>query len=251
VEDDLRFLVHLRPIKGIFRAMDNNGYDPIGKSSLQQWLERLKVTFVQMALSREVYMQIRLIDKSGMELVRVDYDGKNARIVPESELQDKSSRYYFQETMKLAPGEIFVSPIDLNREHGEIEVPYRPTIRYGTPVFDTHGNRRGAVIINVMADLFLKSRPMFVGRKGVNVFVTDQEGFYLYNSKNPSKEWGGDRDLNTGEGLVKDYPDVASRILSGQEHEAYSGERQIFSSTLKISPVWASVSTSQSPGETP
>ena len=235
VEGDLHFLAHTPPIQGIIRAIDAEGYDPIGKSDYQQWIERLKLIFAQMAISKKEYMQIRLIDRDGMELVRVDYDGKNARTVPEHDLQDKSSRYYFQETMKLGPGKIYVSPFDLNRENGKIEVPYKPTVRYAMPVFDSRGNSRGLVIINALAEQLLKIRPMFVTEKGVGVFITDQEGFYLLNSTDPSKEWGGKRDLNTGEGLAKDYPDVSSRILSGKEYVVFSGEKEIFSSVLKIS----------------
>jgi len=233
--DDLRFVVGLPCIEGIFRAIENNGYDPIGESTYRQWLERVEATFVQMALSRKDYMQIRLIDRTGKELVRVDYDGKGVRAVPQHELQDKSSRNYFKEVVKLPPGEIFISPVYLNREHGKIEVPYKPVILYGIPIFDPEGNCRGVVIVNFMVDLFLKVRPSFVSGKGVKVFVADREGFYLYNSKDSSKEWGGIHDLHTGEGLAKDYPDTYSRILSGEGDGIESGERIIFASTLKMS----------------
>ena len=91
-------------------------------------------------------MQIRLIDEACLELVRVDYDGKEACLVPDQELQDKSSRYYFKEAMKLGPEEVYTSVVDLNREQGKIEVPYKPTLRYASPVFDAKGDRKGIFI---------------------------------------------------------------------------------------------------------
>jgi len=235
VEHDTRFLIKTPPIQGIIRARDNNGYDPIGKSTYRQWVERLESIFKQFAKAQDHYMQIRLIDESGMELVRVNYDGEDARHLPEQELQDKSSRYYFKEAMRLSEGEIYISKIDLNREHVKIEVPHKPTIRYAGPVFDTEGNRRALLIINIFANPFLKIRPMFNLEEEGHIFVADQEGFYLYHSKDPSKEWGGKGDLNTGEGLVEDFPDVISEILSDQEGVVCSKGRDIFYSTLKIS----------------
>ena len=235
VEHDVRFLFKTPPIQGIIRARDNNGYDPIDKSTYRQWVERLESIFKQFVKAQGHYIQVRLIDESGMELVRVNYDGEDARHLPEQELQDKSSRYYFKEAMRLSEGEIYISKIDLNREHGKIEVPYKPVIRYAGPIFDTEGNRRALLIVNVFANHFLKIRPMFNLEEESHIFVADQEGFYLYHSKDPSKEWGGKGDLNTGEGLVEDFPDVISDILSDQEGVVYSKGMDVFYSTLKIS----------------
>jgi len=56
--------------------------------------------------------------------------------VPDKELQKKGKRYYFSDSFKLKPGQIFVSPLDLNVEHGHLEKPIKPMIRFGTPVVD-------------------------------------------------------------------------------------------------------------------
>jgi len=235
IERDLAFLSRIPPVQGILRAKDNNGYDPVEKSTFRQWAERLSIIFREFALAEENYMQIRLLDGSGMEIVRVDYDGMKARIVPEGELQDKSSRYYFKEGMRLAKGEIYISRIDLNREQGRIEAPYKPTLRYATPVFDTTGNHRGILVLNILADKFLNISPMVLKEGTGNIFIVDQEGFYLRHCKDHSREWGSRRDLDTGESLFKDYPDVAPLILAGQGRLLYSGEMGIIYSSLKIS----------------
>ena len=235
IERDLVFLSRTPPVQGILRAKDNNGYDPVEKNTFLQWAERLSIIFREFALAEENYMQIRLLDGSGMEIVRVDYDGMKARMVPEGELQDKSSRYYFREGMRLAKGEIYISRIDLNREQGRIEAPYKPTLRYATPVFDTTGNHRGILVLNILADKFLNISPMVLKEGTGNIFIVDQEGFYLRHCKDPSREWGSRRDLDTGESLFKDYPDVAPLILAGQGRLLYLGEMGIIYSSLKIS----------------
>ena len=62
------------------------------------------------AESEVLYDQIRFIDVTGMERVRVNYNYGDPVIVDEAELQNKSDRYYFTETIKLTDGEIFASP---------------------------------------------------------------------------------------------------------------------------------------------
>ena len=231
---DLRFLGSTPPIKGIIRALDHNGYDPLDKSSYMQWAKRLQETFTQFVLAQRYYSQLRLLDESGKELVRVDYDEAGARVIPESELQNKSSRYYFKKAMKLSSGMIYVSHVDLNREHGMIEVPYRPTIRFAMPVVDNKGRTRVLIIISLLADQFRRVKPMFLSEDSGHVFVADKQGYYVYHSRDSSKEWGGQNDLNTGEGLIKDYSDIAPQFLSQKEGELSYQGKKIFYSTLNV-----------------
>jgi len=90
-----------------------------------------------------LFGQIRYLDDSGMEIVRVNYNKGNPVNVPAERLQFKGNRYYFKETISLNKGEVFVSPLDLNIEHGKIELPLKPMIRFGTPVFDGYGKKKG------------------------------------------------------------------------------------------------------------
>lgn len=66
------------------------------------------------------YDQIRLIALDGQELVRINNQHSNAYIAPNESLQNKSSRYFFQEGLKLAPNQVYMSPVDLNFEGGVV-----------------------------------------------------------------------------------------------------------------------------------
>jgi hypothetical protein len=103
-----------------------------------------------------MYDQIRLLDERGMEVVRVDLIRETPVILPGERLQDKSERYYFRDSFKLGRGEVFMSPLDLNVENGRIERPLKPMIRFGTPVFDGQGRKKGLVVINYMAASLLR-----------------------------------------------------------------------------------------------
>lgn len=52
--------------------------------------------YLEFSLRKGIYGQIRVLDKNGMELVRVNYNNGEPFAVPEYELQNKGDRYYFK-----------------------------------------------------------------------------------------------------------------------------------------------------------
>ncbi|MDD3797621.1 MAG: ATP-binding protein [Novosphingobium sp.] len=173
---DTLLLSKTPPILGIFRANLQGGVDPLDGSTGRLWRDRLATIFAGMLEARPEYMQVRLIGAgdNGREIVRVDRlrDGTINRI-PEQELQQKINRPYVRDTLRLNKGEIYLSRIDLNQEHGKIEVPNRPVIRVATPLFSETGERLGIIIINIdMGRIF----------QIIKGPLPDQAGFYLTNS---------------------------------------------------------------------
>lgn len=126
-------------------------YYALFESDGQAGREDLAGEFLTISQSKGIYDQVRYLDVEGQEVIRVNYnDGKQA-LVPDEDLQNKKGRYYFDDTFNLSRGEVFVSPLDLNIENGEIEQPLKPMIRVGEPVFDRAGNKRGIVLLNYLA----------------------------------------------------------------------------------------------------
>lgn len=145
--------------------------------------------FLVFSGDRRIYDQIRYIDKTGMEVVRVNFDGTQGTIVADSKLQNKSHRDYFTQTFLLSKGEEYVSQLNLNVENMKVEEPHKPMLRVGTPVFDDEGNKRGVVILNYLAETllghYLASVPVVDDRN----FIINEEGHWLYSS-NSKKQWG-------------------------------------------------------------
>jgi len=103
-------------------------------------------------LANPHYLQLRLIrESSGRELVRVDRRRANGEVhrVDEDQLQRKLQRRYYQEARKLEPGQVFVSPVELNRERGEIENPEVPVLRVAMPVYVRKGALFGVLVLNI------------------------------------------------------------------------------------------------------
>lgn len=203
---DVLFLSKTPELQDIIQAQDGDETDSI---------RQLQDIFAALAEVKPYYMQIRYLDENGQEIVRVDSDGTAATVISESELQNKGDRPYFTEAMALAPGELYTSPVELNQERGEIEVPFKPTIRYATPIVDSTGQKRGIIIINVLANEFLSIIENASTNNGTETLLVNQDGYYL-SHPNAEKEWGVD--LEKDERLENDYPaDVASQILSTDE----------------------------------
>ena len=113
------------------------------------YIRALESSFMTLASRNPQYQQIRWIDESGNERARVMRNQGKPYVVARQDLQDESNRYYFMKANTLLPGEMYISKVDLNVEHGKIERPIRPIIRIATPVLDSQRNRRGIIIINI------------------------------------------------------------------------------------------------------
>lgn len=118
--------------------------------------QELEQEYVRFATRKTVYDQIRVLDTGGKEIIRVNHHQGRARIVTEEELQPKADRYYYRDAMKLNSGEVFVSEFDLNVEHGQIERPLRPVIRFLTRVADDTGRTRGLMALNYSGQHLLR-----------------------------------------------------------------------------------------------
>jgi len=174
--------------------------------------------FVNFSKSKGIYDQIRWVDDKGMERARVDFRSDTPVIVSGSALQNKVSRYYFTKVSALNQGEIFASPLDLNVEYGKVEEPYKPTIRVGTPVFDTRGNKAGIILLNYYGADLLQDFITAAANIRDHISLVNNAGYWL-KSPNAEQEWGFM--FNRTEMTIdNEYPRVWRSILrqeSGQQ----------------------------------
>ncbi len=185
------------------------------------WRTQLAEDFRIFARTHPTYYQIRYLDVDGEEVVRVNQPlGQEPYIVPDTELQNKAHRYYFQEAARLQRGEMYVSPLDLNREHHTIERPLHPVLRYATPLY--WGDQwMGVLVVNLHAQPLLTILYENANRRlAGDTLLVDSEGYYLFHP-DPAKRWGSPHDLDTGESLRRDAPDVADQVLSGRSGVVY------------------------------
>ncbi len=138
VRRDALFLSTSRGVEGMLRAMENNGFDEQSNMTEEGWRKNLEQAFSMMITAKK-YQQVRLISlKTGYEIIRVDGphgEYPRVHIHRGKELQNKSLTTYVAHGRMLLPNEVYISPLNLNREHGVIEHPWRPTQRFVAPVY--------------------------------------------------------------------------------------------------------------------
>ncbi len=191
LKDDVLFLSHTPPIQGMVRAIRYGGYDELGKSNYRLWKERLEAIFTAYLKTHPKVVQLRYISAldDGTELVRVERKDGAITITPEGEYQKKGHREYFQEAVKRAANEVYISPIELNREFNKITQPQLPTIRIATPVFsDIDQQLFGLIVINHDMSESL-SRLLNNRAKGLNTYLLDSYGNFLAHPE-PGRAFG-------------------------------------------------------------
>jgi len=158
----------------------------------------LQKNFLTFAREKKIYDQIRFLDLNGLEIVRINYNNGLPMIIPDNELQNKSERYYFNDTIELEKGKIYLSPLDLNIEGAQIERPFKPMLRVGTPVYDPVYQKKGIVILNYKAQDLLdqvKKHLMLINKNG-----------YWLKCDNEQDCWGFM--LGHNRSFAASYPDV-------------------------------------------
>jgi len=160
----------------------------------------------------KIYDQVRIIDATGMEFIRINHTPSDPHITPIHQLQNKADRYYFKETMKLQNGEVYVSAMDLNIEHGQVELPYKPTIRIATPLF-IKNQRIGMAILNYNAQEILdyfEAAHSGHSHKEIrnisNIELLNSDGFWLH-AQDESITWGFVLKARSGSSFARLYPE--------------------------------------------
>ncbi len=145
--------------------------------------------YLSVMMQTRHYDQIRYLDETGKELIRINYDDGRPRLVPKEELQFKGNRYYFKDIFSLGSGDIYVSPLDLNIEDGKVELPFKPMVRFGMPVFNSLGKKRGVLILNYLVSELLDRIKKISLEDGCEAMFLNSDG-YWFIAPNPEDEWG-------------------------------------------------------------
>ena len=150
---------------------------------------RLETNFTSLIKAKPFYDRVRWIDASGQEVIRAEQINGEARLIAKDQLKNRSDRYYFPEAMQMDAGSVYISPLDLKAETGQIEIPYKPMLRLAMPLADEQGIKRGIVVINYLAEQMLQRFASESENRGSHISLLDNAGYWLH-SQNNADEWG-------------------------------------------------------------
>jgi signal transduction histidine kinase/CheY-like chemotaxis protein len=176
--------------------------------------DNLRSAISTMMLARSQYMSIRLLDLKGMETLRYNWDGTHLVEVPRQQLQDKSKRPFFSQTLHATPDAVVFSPLDLNVEHGQIQMPPRPTLRASGQIVGPDGKPRALLILNYMGEQVFRE-PVQKGAASLHILALDSEGYWLVGPT-PESEWGFLLPERKANNLARTDPEAWTRINSSK-----------------------------------
>ena len=180
--------------------------------------DEIATEWTELAKHKKIYDQIRYIDKNGNEIIKIKYDGVNAYRVDDDTLENKKDRYYFIKTENIKYDQIYISPMDLNMKNNSIEKPFKPVIRFSTPVYSKDGNFDGIIILNYLAKPMIERFNTIACSENADIYLINKDGYFL-SSKNKEDEWGF---------MFEDKHDITYSILYPKEWEQIKlGEGQI------------------------
>lgn len=187
---DAIFLASVPPVAGLARAEGNAGFDAQESTPSAYWEARLVNIFSAYAIANPEITQLRLIGvaDNGRERIRLDRADGKLVVTGKAALQQKGAMEYMRMAMRLPAGQTYLSEINLNREHGALQVPHVATIRAATPVYNSAGRLFGVVVINY--DVSAIMRPVSTNLPtGFRAYLTNAAGDFVLHP-DPSRTFG-------------------------------------------------------------
>ncbi len=182
----------------------------------------MRDSFSSFAQHLGVYDQIRLLDQHGHETLRINFADGKTDITSTESLQDKSNMAYFTQTIAMPGQNVFISKFTLNIEHGEIEIPHKPVIRYATPVINMAGEKIGVVVLNFLGKVLINRYLDATNVTGENMLL-NANSFFIH-TEDENKTWGSILDGREDQYLADRFPDVWNSIVDEQNGQLLTSQ---------------------------
>lgn len=192
--------------------------------------ETLQDLWVMLARGQKYYSQLRYLDIKGNEVFRVNYKDGKAIVVPDNELQNKSSRDYYQALQELKIGEVSSRGIDLEVENGEIVRPLIPALRIMTPVAE---NNRiiGYFIANLNMLEIYKRLHYQIGASSAVPIILNKTG-HIIMGPDPTESFGHVIESRSEQTYAKLYPELWTAIQDKTSSSYFDGKNWYFHSDI-------------------
>ena len=156
-------------------------------------------------------MQFRYIDKSGFEKIRIDRKSlrKDAFIVSDSLLQNKSNRYYFTDKKNSLENKVWFSNLDLNVENGKVVRPYIPTLRAILPIYRAK-EFKGILIINY----FMEEALAQLSKNTLYDAILLNDHGEILTHYDRSKSWSFYKNQSANNQFIQDFPVQNKNIIN-------------------------------------
>lgn len=224
-------------VNSIFEDVNSDGNIILNSSEMKAYVgnsaelinqNELKRIFSNMMTNKKIYDSIRFVGADGFEEVRVNAENNGTVPVADADLQYKGDESYFQEGMKLNPGGIYISPMDLSIKDDAVEIPIKPVMRLVIPVFNDKNERQGVLILNYLAQNMLdqieKDSKSNIDMK---ILFLSEDGYYLL-SENSDKDFSFMYENEKNISFSLDQPEIWQAILNNSNGYFDDGKNLYF-----------------------
>lgn len=177
------------------------------------------ILFERMLMVHPEYFQTRLIAAAnyGQEHIRVDRGMGSILRIKGADLQEKGHYPYVFDTLRQAPGTVYVSRALINHETGAHAGERRPSLQVAAPVHDANNKAVGVVVINVdLQGLFAQLAADLSAE--LKLFLANGSGEFLIHP-DPAHSFAFDRGQNA---LVQEeFPDTVALLSGSSQRKGY------------------------------
>jgi PAS domain S-box-containing protein len=150
-----------------------------GQRTSKKNMENLQRDFVLFSMTHPIYHQLSWIDENGMEVLRINNTDGQIGITGQSKLENKRDRHYFQKSIGLKPGQIYVSQMYPEIADEEILAHRLPVISIATPIFDSLTRRHGVLVVAVAVREYKALAGAYRSISNSYNMLLDSDGYWL------------------------------------------------------------------------
>jgi CheY-like chemotaxis protein len=218
LKDDVLLLAELQATRGLVDAASHAGADPATQKPLAEFEERLGTTFVEMLRTRKHYRRIRVIGVAdgGKDILRVERFGNQIEVMPESRGKRSGNELSFQDTLRLAPGEVHLSEPSLEKNGADVALPHTLVLLAAVPLYTADKQIFGILRINMDFGMVLQDIRQHLADYR-RLFITNASGDYLYHP-DASKLYA--TDLRHDYRLQREQPRLLDIMANSKQDDA-------------------------------
>ncbi len=171
----LRFLNELKVLRSYADSRFSSG----------KGREEVKAAIYELVDSNKDIYQIRIIDLSGDETVRVSNRvNGDPDIISEIELENRKNSHFFRNAVELSRNEIYVCSIEMNPDQAVGDIRYIPSFNISTPIMNSASEKMGLLSMSIyMSEVFgLIPGNVFIRNEGGDIVSLKPDGIFEMSS---------------------------------------------------------------------
>jgi methyl-accepting chemotaxis protein len=146
------------------------------QEEVEFWLEPVQEDFSRFAKIRQRYNVIQLARIDGQEMIHVNFDGKESKLLDSQDLPSINGQSFFETIRSLGEGQYAVLPLMAFDTKVSKENFRGPIIRFGMPLFTPGSQKVGVLVLTAFADHLLES---FSDISNGSILLSDADGYLI------------------------------------------------------------------------